>query len=683
MVWNVAADPERRTVDELPQRIRTIEHIWIPMSDGVRLAARIWLPIDAAENPVPAILEYLPYRKNDFTAIRDSLRHPYFAGHGYASIRVDMRGCGDSDGLLLDEYLKQEQDDAIEVLQWLEDQPWCTGSVGMIGKSWGGFNGLQVAARQPRQLKTVITLCSTDDRYTDDVHYRGGAVMGADMLSWASTMLAFNARPPDPAVVGNDWRKQWLERMDKTPPFAETWLSHQTRDSYWQHGSINEDYSSVIIPVFAVGGWADGYTNAVFRMLEHLPGPVKGLVGPWAHEYPEVAVPGPRIGFLQECTRWFDQWLKGVDTGVLTEPSLTVWQQNSFEPDSSYPAVRAGRWVQEPTWPSPNVSKQTLWLTGKGLRSAQQGTAETLIAHTVASHGERAGMWCPFGEDGDLPSDQRPEDAVSLTIDSEPVPERVEILGRPVVQLELSVNQPQAQVAVRLCDVAPNGASTLVTYGVLNLTHLNGHADPQKLLAGKRYQVELSLDAIGYVLPAGHHWRLAIAPSYWPRIWPSPVPVELTVHLGESSRLNLPVRDAPEVDIEPFGPPETTPVLEVEKLREASRTLKVRTDLIHASRSLVNESDTGQNLLVNSQVFFDSTSQDIHTIDERDPSKATTRCRRSITLGRGDWETRVETDSTMTSDAENYHLQNTLRAFESKTCVFEKSWTKTIRRNQS
>jgi len=191
-----------QTVTTFPRQVKEIENIWIPLSDGVRLAARLWLPEDAEAKPVPAILEYLPYRKRDGTTVRDALTHPYFAGHGYAAIRVDMRGNGDSEGLLFDEYTKQEQDDAIEVIEWLTKQKWCSGSVGMIGISWGGFNGLQVAARKPPALKAIVTLCSTDDRYQDDIHYKGGCVINEHM-AWAATMFAYSSRPPDPALVGD------------------------------------------------------------------------------------------------------------------------------------------------------------------------------------------------------------------------------------------------------------------------------------------------------------------------------------------------------------------------------------------------------------------------------------------------------------------------------------------------
>ncbi|MFO8042315.1 MAG: CocE/NonD family hydrolase, partial [Alkalispirochaeta sp.] len=222
--------------------VTTLEHVWIPMRDGTRLSARVWLPETAVAaggrpgTPAPAILEYIPYRKRDMTRGRDGSMHPYFASFGYASIRVDLRGSGDSEGVLTDEYLPQELDDGEDVIAWLAEQEWCDGQVGMIGISWGGFNGLQIAARRPPQLKAVVSVCSTDDRYADDVHYMGGALLG-DNISWASTMLAYNSMPPDPALVGDRWREMWLDRLNGSGLWLKTWLEHQHRDEYWKHGS--------------------------------------------------------------------------------------------------------------------------------------------------------------------------------------------------------------------------------------------------------------------------------------------------------------------------------------------------------------------------------------------------------------------------------------------------------------
>ena len=288
-----------REVGQLPRRVREIEHRVIRLADGCGLAARMWLPADAEDDPVPAILEYLPYRKRDGTAARDEVVHPYLAGHGYACVRVDIRGNGESEGLMEDEYSEQELADGKEVIEWIAEQPWCTGKVGMMGISWGGFNSLQIAALKPKALKAIVTVCSTDDRYTDDIHYMGGCLLN-DNLTWSSQMLGYSSRPPDPALVGERWKEMWVERLEAMPLLAANWLKHQRRDAFWEHGSVCENYRAITAAVLAVGGWADAYSNAVPRLLDGLRSPALGLVGPWVHKYPHIGYPGPAIGFLQE-----------------------------------------------------------------------------------------------------------------------------------------------------------------------------------------------------------------------------------------------------------------------------------------------------------------------------------------------------------------------------------------------
>ena len=320
-----------KTITKFPCKTKEIKNLWIPLSDGTKLAARLWLPVDAEKNPVPALLEYLPYRKTDGTHVRDALTHPYLAGHGYASIRVDMRGCGDSEGIMLDEYTKQEQDDALEVIAWLATQKWCDGKVGMFGISWGGFNALQVAARQPPALKAIVTICSTDDRYEDDIHYKGGTLLNEN-LGWAATMLAYSSRPPDPEIVGPRWKKMWMERLKKEPFLLVPWLQHPHRDEYWKHGSVCENFGAITAATLVVGGWNDAYSNAVPRLMKGLRCPRKAIIGPWAHKYPHFAVPDPKIGFLQEMLRWWDFYLKNIDTKVTSEPDYRVHRWCGFLP---------------------------------------------------------------------------------------------------------------------------------------------------------------------------------------------------------------------------------------------------------------------------------------------------------------------------------------------------------------
>jgi uncharacterized protein len=640
---------------DFPRAIRRIDHTWIVLSDGTRLGARIWLPADAQDDPVPAILEYLPYRKGDAFAARDARHHAYFAGFGYAGVRVDLRGSGDSDGILRDEYLPAEQDDAVEVIAWLARQPWCTGAVGMLGISWGGFNGLQVAARRPPALKAVVSMCASDDRYADDVHYVGGCVLAVDMLPWAATMLTGNALPPDPAAVGDGWRETWRARIKSTPPFIETWLAHQRRDDYWREGSVCEDYGAIEAAVYAVGGWADGYSNAIPRLLAGLPGPCKGLIGPWSHAFPQDGEPGPAIGFLQECVRWFDHWLKGVDTGVMDEPPLRAWLQEAVAP-APHHSERPGRWV---SW-----TQTRPW-------SWDFGPPAPVAHHSVESTGLDAGAWCADGGEGDWPGDQCAEDERSLAFTSEPLADDVEILGFPTVDLGLEADRRNALVAVRLCDVAPDGSSLLITRGVLNLTHRDCHAEPRALEPGARYEVAVTLDAIGQRVPAGHRLRVAISTAYWPWAWPSPEPVTITLHAG---RLTLPTRRPGDDEQPRFGPPEWAAPLEVETITPG-RTTRSRTD-DGGARELRFEWDVGgHRRLKGGGIEMDDTHVTTYRIVDGDPLSARVTVECSSALSRGAWRTRVHTHSEMTATAAEFVVEQRLDAYEGDERIASRSWT--------
>ncbi|MDQ3096574.1 MAG: CocE/NonD family hydrolase [Chloroflexota bacterium] len=664
---------------DLPRQSTRIE-TWIPMSDGARLSATVWLPVDAEASPVPAIFECEPYRKNDFNGMRDA-RQRYLAGHGYAFVQMDLRGSGDSDGIMYDEYLPQEQEDAVEAIAWIAAQAWCTGKVGMWGVSWSGFNSLQVAARRPPALAAIITMCSTDDRYADDVHYMGGCMLANEVLGWASTMLSYGARPPLPDVVGDRWREMWLDRLERTPPYAEAWVGHQRRDAYWKQGSVCEDYSAIDVPVYAIGGWADGYTNAVQRLVENLPGVRKGLIGPWPHGYPHVARVGPQIGFLQEALRWWDRWLKGVENGIENEPVLRVWMQEAIPPSATQ-TDRPGRWLVEPSWPSPNVGPVTYALNTSGALDRQPGPESRVQQAGPLVTALDGGIWCPYGAPADFPGDQRATDGMSLAFTSAPLAERVEILGYPEVSLALDADRAAAQVAVRLCDVAPDGASTLISYGLLNLTHRESHEHPAPLEPGRRYEVLVRLNAIAYAVPAGHRLRVGVSQSYWPLVWPSPELVTLGVYTGASA-LRLPVRApiAGEAEPSPFDEPETVEQAQPERVRTGGGSTSVRRDLDTGHVELRWQRNMGVVRLASRGLDLGAKDLDLFSITEGDPLSVVLRSERTATLARGDWRIRVETVSTMTGDAEAFHLANAVEAYEGEARVFTKSWTRRIPRD--
>jgi uncharacterized protein len=566
-----------KTVAELPNRVRVFENEWLPLPDGTRLAARMWLPADAAHRPVPVLLEYLPYRKRDFMRGRDGPMHYYFAGHGYASIRVDIRGSGDSEGRTIDEYTERELDDAVAVITWLAAQPWCNGSVGMFGISWGGFNSLQVAARAPSALKAIITLCAADDRYADDAHYMGGCLLNENLI-WGTAFLMYNALPPDPEIVGERWRDIWRDRLANAVLFPAHWLRHQRRDAYWKHGSVCENYHAVRCPVYAIGGWADGYSNAVGRLLEGLSVPRKGLIGPWSHAYPQNGLPGPAIGFLQEAMRWWDHWLKGIDTGIMDEPMFRVWMQDSVRPEPQY-QIRPGRWIAEPSWPSPRIESLTLTLNPGGALVQSGGTERRLKILSPPMTGLASGSWCAFGRGDEMPTDQRVDDSWSLVFDSEPLREPLEILGTPRLRLVFDSDRAVAQAIVRLNDVFPDGTSALVSYGVLNLCHRNSHEFPAPLVPGERSEATIKLNDLAHCFPAGHRLRIAIATSYWPLVWPAPEPVTLGIYTGVSA-LDLPMRppQPEDAELQRFAAPEEGPRESINVRRPSTRRRTIERD---------------------------------------------------------------------------------------------------------
>ncbi len=667
--------------NDFPYRVRHEENIWITMRDGTRLAARLWLPEDATDTPVPAILEYIPYRKRDMTRHRDSLMHPYVAGHGYACLRVDIRGSGDSEGVLTDEYTAQELQDGCDIIEWIAAQPWCSGKVGMIGISWGGFNGLQIAALQPPALGAVISLSSTDDRYADDIHHMGGCLLG-DNLSWASVMFSYNSLPPDPEIVGDRWREMWHQRLEGSGLWLEKWLRHQRRDSYWRHGSIAEDYSAVKCPVMAVSGWADGYSNAVFRLMANLQVPRMGLIGPWSHKYPHIAEPGPAIGFLQEAVRWWDHWLKGIDRGVGDDPMLRVWMQDSVPPTTSY-RHRPGRWVGEPSWPSANVTTQRMALGRRRILPAgAKGEDVELRIRSPLTVGLFAGKWCSYAAGPDLAHDQREEDGGALVFDSDLLSEPLEILGAPEVELELSADQPLGMVAVRLSDIAEDDKITRVTYGMLNLTHHNSQQHPEHLVPGERYRIRVPLNGAAHSFPRGHALRIAISTSYWPLAWVPPAPVTLMIHTA-GSFLELPVRTprAEDAQLRAFGPPEATAPAPRRQLEPGKHNWFVHRDLASDVSTLEVINDNGTVHLEDIDLEVTNRALEWYSTRADDflSDRGETRLVRS--LRRGDWSIRTEAHTVLASSETEFHITADLDAHEGDKRVFCRSWDITIPRD--
>lgn len=657
-------------VDTFPRQVRRLDPIFIEMADGTRLAATLWLPEDAEAAPVPAILELIPYRRRDGTVFRDEKMHPYIAGHGFACCRVDIRGSGDSAGILSDEYTEQEFDDAEQIIAWLAAQPWCTGAVGMTGISWGGFNALQVAARQPPALKAIIALCCSDDRYADDVHYYGGCLLTEDAM-WSSFILGLGALPPDPQIVGDRWRAMWMERLQATTCWSDTWMQHQRRDAYWQRGSVCEDFSRITVPVYAISGWDDTYYNAVPRLMTGLSGPRKGLIGPWSHAYPFLGDPGPAIGYLQEAIRWWRHWLQGIDTGIMDEPAYAAWIVEPHAPAPFY-ADHPGRWVSEPSWPSPHIVERVLHLNAASLDDVA-GQGGTMLLSSPVTAGRDFGRYGGYGGTvPDMALDQRREDGLGLCFDTEPLTEGFDILGAPSLRLTASSDQPDAFIVAKICDVAPDGTSTLVTWGALNLTHRHGSAEPQKLVPGETITATLALNHAGRRFPAGHRLRLVLTTQLWPILWPSPVSPLIAIAPGTCT-LSLPVRPPGAGEAAPaFAPAECAPPVPLVELAGEHHARDIAIDVGSGRETITLTSDFGRQHLTDRAIVTAARVVDRLQITDGDPLSARLDTGWTLNFASADADVETRSNVSLTCNATQFHLNWHLQAYERGTLVFER-----------
>ncbi|MDO8363648.1 MAG: CocE/NonD family hydrolase [Actinomycetota bacterium] len=542
------------------------EIVFIAAGDGVRLAVTLYLP--AGAGPFATLLEALPYRMNDVTSSYADSYHRFVDEGGFAVLRVDVRGTGCSGGLADDEYPDAERSDLRTVMEWIAAQPWSSGRVGMFGTSYSGFNSLHMAVEGVPQLGAVAAMYATDDRYTDDVHYAGGVLRALDLVDYPLYMIAMNALPPTPAVwgdgsgegSGDGWAAEWQRRIEQHEPWLLEWLRHPLPDCSWRRGSVRlgpggAGYVRATCPVLLIAGWADGYRNNTFRTLQHMPGSYL-LAGPWSHKDPSVARPGPNIDCDRELMRFFDEHLRGGPARTAPRGEVFVRRPTAPQPDL---AVHAGHWVGIDGWPEADVH-DTLFEASSAAVTAVAG----VVCIAGAAGGEPVDVLNVFGDVGTAawnscagglpwgqPLDQRADNARSITYEWLPQGEAM-LVGNGEVALQVCSSAPAGHVSVKLCDVAPDGTSTLITRGMLDLQQRgvwpsdpNGSvgAEPQPVVPGEWTQLAVPLEATTWTLLPGHRLRLAVAGTDWPNCWPPAQPFTLSVR-RHSVQLTLPLATA-------------------------------------------------------------------------------------------------------------------------------------------
>lgn len=618
--------PSSMAIDFAPG-VRLHKNVLIPMRDGVRLAADVYAPAgDAAAahpGPWPLVVDYIPYRKDE---LRPQLLHTYIAlaRAGYPVVRVDIRGTGASEGVNVDEYTLGEQLDGVDTVQWLAAQPWCDGHVNITGISYGGFTALQIAWHQPAHLTSIIPIDFTDDRYTDDCHYRGGLLRMYYDISWYGTrMIAWGAMPPDPDRVTGDWAAIWEEHIARNEPYLLNWLRHQVDGPYWRNGSVGDDPGRIRCPTFLIGGWQDGYPNPPLRLYQALTCPKKVLVGPWNHALPDGGIPGPRIDYLREVIRWLDFWNRGIQTGIMDEPPVQLFVQH-WQPVLVNRIDSAGEWRAEAAWPPENATEATFHLGPGGTLSPRAPAADGADAITYApTVGLSGGLWSgglPFG----LAGDQRPDEALSLTCTTEPLTAPLVIIGRPRATIHLVTDVRVLGFAASLSDVAPDGSSHLVAKGMLNATRRDSLTDPAPVEPGTPFELTIEVDATAWRFEAGHRIRLAISNGDFPNVWPTPELAHSQVFHGPTrpSTLVLPV-----VPLDGSAP---APVFEPSPAIVTHHAAAVRpprwensVDVLTGRATVSVELDT--EFRVDDRTVIRREWGSISTVDPRDPGHASAR----------------------------------------------------------
>ena len=524
----------------------------IPVRDGLELSANLWLPRPPSGDPderFPVILEMIPYGKDSWRRNADVARGEWLAARGFALCRLDVRGTGSSPGVAMDEYTEAETLDGYDAVEWLAVQPWCTGSVGMWGISYGGFTAIQVAKLRPPHLRAILPMFATDDRYRDDVHVRGGCVTASEKSQYAVSQLGMNAMPPLPAFRGAAWRDEWRDRLERTPPWLFAWIREQTDGPYWRRGSLAPDYDALDCAVFQVAGWSDSYVDPALRIQERCANvPVRTLVGNWVHSFPDDAYPGPNLDWLHELVRFFDRYLNDVRNGWEDEPAIT-WFERTWADPEPFPRAWPGRWRAAAAVPVPGTSMRTLYVGPASLAEAMPADAHDAVdsvSHRATVGTAGALSWGAGWHPNGLARDLRPDELHGLVYTSAPLVEPLSVIGIPEAVVHVSATMPVATCVVRLSEVSPDGVSALVATGALNLTHRRSDADPEPMEPGRIEEVRIPLRATGYRFSPGHRIRLTVLTGYWPALWPSPLPGELRVHRGPGapSRLELPVLPA-------------------------------------------------------------------------------------------------------------------------------------------
>jgi putative CocE/NonD family hydrolase len=533
--------------------------VYLPMSDGTRLAADIYRP--ATEGRFPAIVERTPYNREESVILRTGTPQ-FFAERGFAFVVQDVRGRFGSEGTwypFVDDGWGKRRD-GYDTIQWIAEQPWCNGKVATAGGSYAGQTQMFLAPTRP----PALTCCFVREAASDLAAqwcFRGGAFEWGFNLDWilrhGAAALRRQLTLLDKAIQGDQSRFSLLPRGQQpelASPFAWTQdlLRYVDDEKYWRQFNFETQYDNIDVPIYHMAGWFDIFLDGSLRNFTgiHKAGKSRAtrqnqklIIGPWSHG-PMVHDPAfaryvgemdfgdqAMLDFNGEMYRWYDHWLNGHSTGILDEPRVR------------YFLMGANQWQTADTWPLANVEPRKWFLrsgpTGStpspndGALSLQKPAKEKADTFTYDPNnpvpsigGNTLHLGVKRSESGEEnpdfaitagPRDQRPKEHLCLTYTSEPLPQDLDVIGKVWCTLFASSNCVDTDWVAHLCDVFPDGRSVLVTDGILRGRYRKGRFKPRPLQPKKIHRFDLDLWPTAWRFAAGHRLRLLVTSSCFPR----------------------------------------------------------------------------------------------------------------------------------------------------------------------
>lgn len=524
-----------------------VKNCSIPMSDGVTLAADLYRPL--VDHGVPVLVSFYPYHKDDYIGpgyFQGPLR--IMAQAGYACLLVDIRGTGNSGGCTVAPQGERERRDYYEVVEWGAAQRWCDGNVGVWGLSYGSMAALLAAAENPPHLGAVAAFHGAGDMRDSWLLVGGRLNLLQFVADWGASMVGRNFMPPGYRDPEGRWLSTWRQHLESNVPWLITVLDQASSE-----GAQSESYSLTLgrirTPVYLWTSWRDIFCKAVIEAYRSISAPKKLVVGPWGHLMPDAGHTG-RIDYLYELRRWFDHWLRRRDTGIMHEPSVSIWVQG------------AETWVHEEDFPPRDVERHVFYLGPEGSLSESEPVlhaAGTDLIEYDATVGASADFWEPMGLGLGVRLDQRSDEFKGVVYTTRPLESDLEICGIPEAVIHYVSTGGESLLAVKLCDVAPEGASTLITPGWLDVTFGGRWVSAWGEVSKSGTMAHLNLIPTCYLVKAGHRLRAFLAGSDFPGLLPSRDPGRISIHWGNdhASSVRVPVRSHRGVARRPrFVPPQ-------------------------------------------------------------------------------------------------------------------------------